>query len=235
MSVFVKGWIAIGLVLLAGYTAYTLVRITGESRARPVAVNAATPEEQSPSLPLDLESFTMTGQDGREFRFDQLRGKVWIASLFFSSCPHECKSLNESIAALHRDPEFEDVQFVSISVDPAIDDPLTLHEYAKLFDADPKQWSFLTGNLHDVGRFGREINLPAGYKTHTRRLVLFDREGKLRGYFLYNNSGDIARLKAMLGEVLKESAGKQDQKSTQSRALRSQKTTEVQTASGSPL
>jgi len=55
-----------------------------------------------------------------------------------------------------------------------------------------------------VGRFGRAIDVPAGYKTHTRRLVLFDRDGKVRGQFRYNDAADIARLKAELPAVLAE-------------------------------
>jgi protein SCO1/2 len=210
VSVTVKVWISIGLVLLAAYTAYTLMRISSNPRARPIAANAASraerdAAEQDIAEPLDLASFEMTGQNGEPFGFDQLRGKVWIASLFFSSCPHECKSLNTAIAALNREDDFDAVKFISISVDPAVDSPQTLAEYAKLFDADASEWLFLTGDLQEVGRFGREINLPAGYKTHTRRLVLFDREGKPRGSFRYNDAGDIARLKAKLPELLAES------------------------------
>ena len=215
MSIAVKAWISIGLILLAGYTAYTLIRITNDRRARPIASNPVTPVGSESAKPLPLESFEMTGQDGELFGFEKLRGQVWIASLFFSSCPHECKSLNQTIAALQRDPEFDDVQFVSMSVDPAVDDPQTLSEYAKLFDADQNQWLFLTGDLQEVGRFGREINVPAGYKTHTRRLVLFDRAGKPRGHFRYNDAADIAALKALLPELLAESsAGGEEEKET---------------------
>jgi len=215
VSVAIKVWISIGLALLTGYTAYTLVRITKDRRARPIASNAVTPEETKSAKPLELDSFEMTAQDGELFGFEKLRDQVWIASLFFSSCPHECKSLNQTIAALQRDPEFDDVQFVSISVDPAVDDPQTLSEYAKLFNADQDQWLFLTGDLQEVGRFGRKINVPAGYKTHTRRLVLFDREGKPRGHFRYNNAADIAALKALLPELLAESSsGEEEEKET---------------------
>jgi len=215
VSIAVKAWISIGLILLAGYTAYTLVKITKDRRARPIATNAVTPVGSELAKPLPLESFEMTGQDGELFGFEKLRGQVWIASLFFSSCPHECKSLNQTIAALQRDPEFDDVQFVSMSVDPAVDDPQTLSEYAKLFDADQNQWLFLTGDLQEVGRFGREINVPAGYKTHTRRLVLFDRSGKPRGHFRYNDAADIAALKALLPELLAESSsGGEEEKET---------------------
>ena len=87
MSVAVKAWISIGLILLAGYTAYTLVRITKDRRARPIASNAVTPDETKSAKPLELDSFEMTAQDGELFGFEKLRGQVWIASLFFFLLP----------------------------------------------------------------------------------------------------------------------------------------------------
>jgi cytochrome oxidase Cu insertion factor (SCO1/SenC/PrrC family) len=155
-------------------------------------------------VPIDLEKFEMTSQQAEAFPFKELEGQVWIASLFFSSCPHECKSLNTAIASLNRDPEFKDVKFVSISVDPQVDSPQTLAEYARLFDADPAKWLFLTGDLQQIGRFGRAIDVPAGYKTHTKRLALIDRDGKVRGQYRYNDAAEIAQLRADLPAILAE-------------------------------
>ena len=208
MSKSVKVWLSLLLIILAAYTLFSMVRISGKIReddtSQELSSADALKERSKKAEPVDLETFQMTSQQAEPFPFKQLEGKVWIASLFFSSCPHECKSLNQAIAALNRDPEFKDVQFVSISVDPQVDSPQTLAEYARLFDADPEKWLFLTGDLQQVGRFGRAIDVPAGYKTHTRRLVLFDRDGKVRGQFSYNDAADIARLKAELPAVLAE-------------------------------
>lgn len=207
MSKSVKMWVSLLLIVLASYTLYSMVRVSAKLDGKnPPQDLSDSSREDNAQKPVDLDAFEMTSQQAERFPFKDLQGKVWIASLFFSSCPHECKSLNTAIAALNRDPDFKDVQFVSISVDPDVDSPQTLAEYAELFDADPEQWLFLTGDLQQVGRFGRAIDVPAGYKTHTRRLVLFDRDGKPRGHFRYNDAGDIARLKAAVPEILTEQA-----------------------------
>ena len=207
MSKSVKIWASLLLLTLAGYTLYSMVRISGQLSERSSGQKVADAkggESGNPVEPVNLDAFEMTSQGAEQFPFKELEGKVWIASLFFSSCPHECKSLNQAIAALNRDPDFKDVQFVSISVDPDVDSPQTLAEYAQLFDADPEKWLFLTSDLSQVARFGRAIDVPAGFKTHSRRLVLVDKQGKPRGQFRYNDAADIVRLKAELPAILAE-------------------------------
>lgn len=216
MTKSVKIWMSLLLVSLAAYTLYSMVRISGQLGKQRDGEGATASTEAggdgdnktAPADPMDLDAFQMTSQSAEPFAFDELKGKVWIASLFFSSCPHECKSLNQTISALNRDPDFKDVQFVSVSVDPDVDSPQTLAEYAALFDADPDKWFFLTSDLPQVQRFGRAIDVPAGFKTHSRSLVLVDKQGKPRGQFRYNDAADIARLKAELPEVLAEPDGK---------------------------
>ena len=202
MSKSVKILLSLLLVSLAAYTLYSMVRISSQLAGQDGASDTA----KSPVEPIDLDAFKMTSQTAEPFEFDALKGKVWIASLFFSSCPHECKSLNQAISALNRDPDFKDVQFVSVSVDPDVDSPQTLAEYAALFDADPEKWFFLTSDLPQVSQFGRAIDVPAAFKTHSRSLVLVDKYGKTRGQFRYNDAADIARLKAELPDVLAETA-----------------------------
>ncbi len=211
MSKSVKIWLSLLLVMLAGYTLYSMVYISnrlGDRRTVEDEVNTSQEESEKPTKPtkpVDLNAFEMTSQGAEQFAFKELEGKVWIASLFFSSCPHECKSLNQAISALNRDPDFKDVQFVSVSVDPDVDSPQTLSEYSQLFDADPEKWLFLTSDLPQVQRFGRAIDVPAAFKSHSRRLVLVDKQGKPRGQFRYNDPADIAQLRAELPLVLAES------------------------------
>ena len=235
MTKSVKIWMSLLLISLAAYTLYSMVKISdqfGKQRGgKEAAVSSSTSgggdNKTASSEPLDLNAFQMTSQSAEPFAFDELKGKVWIASLFFSSCPHECKSLNQAIGALNRDPDFEDVQFVSVSVDPDVDSPQTLAEYADLFDANPDKWFFLTSDLPQVQRFGRAIDVPAGFKTHSRSLVLVDKQGKPRGQFRYNDAADIARLKAELPEVLAEPDGKNPSEPSASKATPSEATKET--------
>ncbi|MEK6249688.1 MAG: SCO family protein [Planctomycetales bacterium] len=196
MSIAVKAWLTVGMIALVGYTGFSVLRIAKERRARPVASNAVRPEQSIiTAQSVDLGSFSMTAQDGEPFKFQQLNGKVWIANLFFSNCAYLCRDLSNKVAELHRDPDFDDVQFVSITVDPTIDTPLVLARSAREYKADTSQWVFLNGEMHEVERFGKQVKVSVRPKTHSPRLLLFDRQGVLQDYYLFNEAEDIDRLR----------------------------------------
>ena len=149
-----------------------------------------------------------TERSGKPMSFGELRGQVWIATMFFASCPNQCRELNQTVAALHNDPDFKNVKFVSISVDPAVDTPEALSKTADILGADPKRWLFFTGKLDDIVRLGKQAKVEAGYKSHVPRLILFDQQGRIRGYYMFNDAQQIAKLRK---EVAKLLAGKSDQ------------------------
>ena len=66
-------------------------------------------------------------------------GSVWVADFIFTSCPDMCPMLTSAMASIEReiakDPGFEDVRFVSISVDPDNDTQAVLAEYAAKYAA----------------------------------------------------------------------------------------------------
>ena len=205
MSVAVKAWISVLLAVLVGFTVLTLLRVSQrmQTAQMPVTVTADKPLVAG-EQPLDLASFKMTRRNGQKFSFAEFEGQVWVASLFFSTCPHECMKLNQSLAALQRDEAFQNVRFVSISVDPVTDTPATLEEYAKLFQADADRWLFLNGDISDVMRFGKSVGVTTGFKTHTRRLVLLDKTGKVRGHFSYNDGAAIKQMSELAPQLVAE-------------------------------
>ncbi|NIL97301.1 MAG: hypothetical protein GTO53_06845 [Planctomycetales bacterium] len=207
MSVAVKVWISLLLAALAALTLVTLVRITADPRLRPVGTPEATtvqPPLEVGRQPLDLTSFQMTRRNGQSFSFAELQGKVWVASFFFSTCPHECMHLNQSLAALQRDETFDGVRFLSITVDPVTDTPEVLDDYAKLFNADADRWLFLNGQIAEVMRFGKSVGVSSGFKSHTRRLALVDKTGRVRGHFMYNEAAAMKEMSELAAQLVAE-------------------------------
>ncbi len=200
MSTMVRVWITVMLVALVVLTGVTVWRITRNPDMRPSVNSGAAPVTREPGEPVDLKSFEMTERSGERFNFDRLKGQVWIASMFYSSCPYECTDLNAAIKALRQYPEFAGVKFVSISVDPAIDTPQRLTEYAENFGAD-KDWLFMSGDLNDISRFGEDVRIAAGYRTHVRSLIPFDRDGVPQGFYHFNDPADIAALREKIVEL----------------------------------
>lgn len=171
--------------------------------------------EIEPQKKIDLASFELTERSGRKFKFDELDGQVWVASFFFSNCPSLCLKLNYRIAGLQEELAGADVRFVSISVDPENDTPERLAEYAKRFapanrdlekrfKADPDRWLFLTPKLSDVAAIAENFTVSAGAEsdphsghtniTHSDRLILVDRTGKMHRPVASSSEPELAAL-----------------------------------------
>ena len=161
-----------------------------------------------------ISEFTLTSQDGEDFGTAQLRGKVWIADMIFTSCPDVCPVLTSQMANLHRHLDRADLRFVSITVDPTVDTPAVLREYATRYRADTARWTFLTGDadeVHDVieRRFMLPVEDPyersdgARAVLHTPRFILVDRHLRMRGLYETDSEG-LERLEHDADRLLRE-------------------------------
>lgn len=96
----------------------------------------------------------LVNQNGEKMRFysDLLKGKVVIINSFFGTCQGVCLPLNRNLEKVQQalgDHVGKDVNIISISVDPTVDTPASLKEYAKNLHAKPG-WYFLTGDKQNV-------------------------------------------------------------------------------------
>lgn len=207
MSVAVKVWASLLLLAVGAYGGYSLWRHSsyGPSRAW---VGPPVADASAPSAPVSAQPFgelEFTERSGQKFQLQQLAGRVWAGSFFFSSCPYTCRQLNLAVAGLHKELADKDVTFVSFTVDPDNDTPAVLKAYADGFEADPQRWLFLTGQFRDTQRICNELfQLPLSGKQHTERIALMDREGKLRGTFNALDENTLKQFKKKLAEVLAE-------------------------------
>jgi protein SCO1/2 len=96
----------------------------------------------------------LVNQDGKKVRFytDVLKGKTVVINAFFTTCTSVCPPMNRNMERIQQalgDRVGKDVLLVSMSVDPEVDTPPKLKEYAKKFHAGPG-WMFLTGKKENV-------------------------------------------------------------------------------------
>ncbi len=100
--------------------------------------------------------FTLQSADGRGVTLKQFRGKVVFVSFIFTTCSGSCPATTHRLAkvqdAIARAGLKDQVQFVSITLDPARDTPGRLRDYTQLYEIDPANWCFLTGPADVVGR-----------------------------------------------------------------------------------
>jgi protein SCO1/2 len=96
----------------------------------------------------------LVNQNGEKMRLysDLLKDKVVIVDFFFATCQGSCLPMNRNLQKIQTalgERVGKDVHLISISVDPTMDTPARLKEYAKRLDAR-QGWYFLTGDKANV-------------------------------------------------------------------------------------
>ncbi len=167
-----------------------------------------------------IPDFELVERSGQPFRsVGSLRGKVWVANFFFTTCPGPCLAMNAKMAELQEAirRKNDELRLVSFTVYPEYDTPETLRRYAERFQARPDRWFFLTGDKPTIYRLAHrdfmlgvtdaatgEEKLKEGEFVHSTKLALVDRRGVVRGYFDSENPEAFQRLLTAIGEVLRE-------------------------------
>lgn len=197
----VRFWLILAVALVAIYGSFVAarhIRSEQESVAGPAAAAAdATAKRHQP-----LEEFTLTDQAGQPFHSASLRGKVWVASFFFTNCPGVCLQLNRTLAAIQETDPHKDVHYVSITCDPENDTPKALAKYAEHFKADPAHWVFLTGDMKTIRSIGQDFfQITVDKAVHTDRACVVDRKGQVRGRFRLTEEGQVEMLKRLIAVV----------------------------------
>lgn len=212
MSVNLKLALSGMLVALGLYGAYTIGRVMQRARelSSPASESESDADRAAPparrELP-DLTDYALTERSGEQFSFADLKGRVWVASFFFTACPGPCAEMNRLVAQLQQNPEYSQVKFISITCDPDNDTTDRLATYARSFNADPEQWLFLTGEFDQIQRLGNEIfAVTVGSKEHSDRLILVDAEGYVRGTYRSRDPAQAAFFERKLRQVLEEQA-----------------------------
>jgi protein SCO1/2 len=158
-----------------------------------------------------LEEFELTTSEGKPFRSADMKGKVWVATFFFSTCTGSCSRLNSNIKYLSSLPETEGVTWVSITVDPQEDTEEVLAKYAERFNADPQRWIFCRHNDFEyIKRLADDVlHVGATYKGHADHAVIVDKQGKIVDMFNATSTSQSKRgietLKKCLAEEYKSS------------------------------
>lgn len=143
------GFFAIAALLFACAQSIAQVKSTNIS----APAGGSIQEAQTPAHKY-FTDVVLINQNGEKMRFysDLLKDKVIIINSFFGTCQGSCLPLNRNLEKVQEalgDRIGKDVYIISISVDPTVDTPANLKEYAKRLHAKPG-WFFLTGAKQNV-------------------------------------------------------------------------------------
>jgi protein SCO1/2 len=142
-----------------------------------------------------VDTFSFYNQDGKLITNKDVAGKVYVVEYFFTTCKGICPKMNENMTKVYQAYRGNpNVLILSHSVDPVHDTVAAMKAYSRRFDADSKQWMFLTGTkkrLYDMARWSYLISAQDDTSgvtidqdfIHDNHFVLVDRNGYLRGRF----------------------------------------------------
>ena len=135
-----------------------------------------------------VPDFVLTDQARRSVSLSQFRSKVVAINFIYTSCalPQFCYRSANNFGAVERRFKKQmgrDLVLLTVTFDPARDQPERLAEYAGQWDANPDAWRFLTGAPTEISRvcgmFGVDYFPDEGLLSHSTQTALIDRQGNL--------------------------------------------------------
>ncbi len=160
-----------------------------------------------------VPDFSLTERTGKTVSLSDLKGKVWVADFFYTSCPGPCPMMTSRLREIHEATRGRvGVALVSISTDPAKDTPDILKLYADKFGAD-ERWLFLTGDkvaIFELANKGFKLSVTdeGGTEkepvTHSTKLVLVDKNGTIRGFYEGTSQEEIQQINSAIERLEKE-------------------------------
>jgi protein SCO1/2 len=138
-----------------------------------------------------VPNVSLVDQDGRTREFASFRGSPVLVTFIYTKCPLPtfCPLMDRHFATIQQKLKADagfDVQLVSVSFDPVTDTPEVLKAHAAALGADPKVWTFFTGDRDEIDRWASRFGVSISRAlydqrdiTHNLRTAIVDRQGNL--------------------------------------------------------
>ncbi|SEA65636.1 SCO family protein [Bizionia paragorgiae] len=130
---------------------------------------------------------TWRNEEGEEFQLKALKGKTLVMVMIYTSCKAACPRLvadMRNIEAQIPKDKLKNIDFVLVSIDPEVDTPERLKDFAIENQMDDSHWTFLQGTVGGVREFANVLSVK--YKeispidfSHSNIISVFNAEGEL--------------------------------------------------------
>ena len=150
-----------------------------------------------------IANFEMKNQEGKIFSSKDWQGKIVVVDFFFTHCPTICPKMTKNLKLVAESFINDDkVQINSFTVDPERDSVERLLKYAAQFDIKNRNWHLLTGEKTAIYKLARKSFIivatdgdgGANDFIHSDKLVLIDKEKRIRGYYDGTNKTEVEQL-----------------------------------------
>lgn len=190
----------------------TLLFSCGKQKRLPI-LGPKSVEESGDTSYFTIPPFEAINQNGEVINNESLKGNIYIAEFFFTSCPTICPIMTEQLFRVHEKFKSEDrLKIVSFTLDPEYDTPEKLQDHAVRRGIDIHQWWFLndkkseTYELAQKGYFvtALEDSSEPGGIVHSGKVSLIDKKGRIRAYYDGTIEADVNVLINDIATLLEE-------------------------------
>lgn len=163
-----------------------------------------------------VQPFAFYNQDGKTVTDQDVKGKVYVATFFFTTCTSVCPRLNNNLKPVYAEFKAEpDFQILSFTCDPKRDSVSRLKWYAdSILKVDTRSWVFLTGNkdsLYAMARHSYMIDDPRNEIQngetdflHTQLIALVNKKGEVVKIYDGLKPSEIKEMQGEIKKLLKE-------------------------------
>lgn len=139
-----------------------------------------------------ISDFHLTNQEGQTVSRADWKDKIVVVDFFFTHCPSICPKMTTNLKRVNTIFRADNsVRINSFSVDPERDSSAQLKRYAIQFGIDTRHWDLVTGGKKEIYRLARNSFMIVatdgdggpGDFIHSEKLVLIDKQGRIRGYY----------------------------------------------------
>ena len=136
----------------------------------------------------EMPAFSLTNQNGERISLDTFRGQPFALTFVFTRCPvpNFCPLMSNNFEELQAaikggSGPLVTTRLLSVTLDPGYDTPKILNEYAAFHHADPKIWTFATGDGKEIDSLTRAFSVyrqnEGGTISHGLATALINRNG----------------------------------------------------------
>lgn len=133
------------------------------------------PTAEPTSTALRIPDIAVQDQTGKSLNFytDLVKGKVVAINFVFTTCTTICPPLTATFRRVQQQlaEQNSSAQLISVSVDPAIDTPERLRDFAAKFKAEPG-WAFVTGSTSDINSLLQQLGVAVTNKNDHTPMIL---------------------------------------------------------------
>lgn len=162
-----------------------------------------------------IRPFSFINQDGKTITEKDVKGKVFVAEYFFTTCKGICPKMNNYLKTVYeRFKNEKDFLILSHTCDPEQDSAAQLKKYSDSLGVNTSRWMFLTGrkdSLYTMARISYTIDDPANNLKsidddflHTQFWALVNRKGDVMKIYDGIKESEVKELINDIDHMLKE-------------------------------